>query len=78
MSMILEFEDHGQDFLTWTLDENDMVCECKPFQGSIWCGSEVLNADELQQGLETMVEIKKGNDYFTVKYPVASISYTSN
>jgi len=37
----IHFDDQGQDFLTWDIDENGKVLECKPFMGGMWNGSIV-------------------------------------
>jgi len=37
------FEDKGQDFLEWDLDENNEVVGCRPGQGWVWIGSKVMN-----------------------------------
>lgn len=29
---IIKFKDHGQDLLTWVIDDNGRIVECKPFQ----------------------------------------------
>jgi hypothetical protein len=35
---IIEFEDYGQDFLKWYIDEDGFVLDSIPFQKSIWAG----------------------------------------
>lgn len=35
---IIHFEDHGQDFLEWHIDENGYIIDSKPFQKTIWVG----------------------------------------
>jgi len=37
----IHFDDQGQDFLWWDLDESGLVVDCGPFQASIWVGSKV-------------------------------------
>lgn len=32
------FEDNGQDFLEWDIDENGLVIDSRPFQATVWCG----------------------------------------
>lgn len=35
----IEFEDHGQDFLFWTIDtQKEKVVDCGPFQYTVWVG----------------------------------------
>ncbi len=36
------FEDRGQDFLEWELDEEGFVLVSKPFQTNIWKGTQVI------------------------------------
>lgn len=38
---VLEFQDDGQDFLTWYLDKGGEVLHCEPFQSAIWNGKIV-------------------------------------
>ena len=35
---IIEFEDHGQDFLKWYIDKNGYVLDSRPFQKGVWIG----------------------------------------
>lgn len=39
----LTFEDSGQDFLEWDLDENNVVIACRPFQGRFWRGCVIVD-----------------------------------
>lgn len=36
------FEDKGQDFLIWWLDERGEVLHSEPFQASVWNGTMVI------------------------------------
>ncbi len=38
----VEFEDKGQDFLEWDI-ENGEVVGCRPFQEALWKGTKVHN-----------------------------------
>jgi len=40
----ITFEDHGQDFLEWDIKDG-VVIDCRPFQGWLWNGTKVHNAD---------------------------------
>lgn len=42
MEMII-FEDRGQDFLEWDIDEDGVVVDSRPFQAGIWKGKLVSN-----------------------------------
>lgn len=39
------FEDDGQDFLEWDINDKGEVVACRPFQGAIWIGTKVHNKD---------------------------------
>ena len=39
------FEDDGQDFLEWDINDKGEVVDCQPFQGDIWIGTKVHNKD---------------------------------
>ncbi len=43
MITTIEFEDKGQDFLEWDIDENGKVIACRPFQEWVWVGVTLLN-----------------------------------
>jgi len=61
------FEDHGQDFLEWDLDENGVVIACRPFQEGIWKGTKVLNS-EIRPGEYLLIAWHR-----VVKYPVERV-----
>lgn len=74
MNTKIEFEDHGQDFLTWEIDQSGKIVDSKPFQAGIWCKYHVAYVNELKVG--GFVDIyKKDDDEGTImiKYPIASI-----
>lgn len=37
----ITFEDRGQDFLEWDIDEDGVVVDSRPFQAGIWRGTFV-------------------------------------
>src|SRR5690606_19801034 len=43
----ITFEDKGQDFLTWVINSDGSVVDCRPFQFSIWPKVIVTNYNEL-------------------------------
>lgn len=45
----LHFEDKGQDFLWWKINEDGDVVDCGPFQASVWVG--VVIFDDSESGL---------------------------
>ncbi len=45
------FEDDGQDFLEWDVDENGLVIDSRPFQGAMWAsGNLFLDLESLVVG----------------------------
>lgn len=37
----IELEDNGQDFLSFTTDENGTIIKTEPFQGEVWNGGYI-------------------------------------
>jgi len=68
------FEDHGQDFLQWTIDtEKERVVDCQPFQQDIWVGKKCT-----QKAFEVGGFVIVGTPYtkdgvMTIKHPISSI-----
>lgn len=50
--MKIKFEDNGQDFLWWELDNEGFVINAGPFQASVWVGSQVYMPEHIQPGDE--------------------------
>jgi hypothetical protein len=71
----LTFEDHGQDFLEWDIDENGKVVECRPFQGWVWEGA-VVHLDTLALGEAPRITPKSGR-VMRLRYPVIDIREAS-
>lgn len=72
MNTVLTFDDQGQDFLRWVLDECGIVIGCEPFQESIWNGVRVLDFQNLTEG--DLVSIETKTDVRTLKYPLIGIT----
>lgn len=72
--MKITFEDHGQDFLTWQLDNNGVVVDCLPFQATTWCGC-VVNAHSLLKVGDCVTYVRDGGEATvgSIRYPVAAI-----
>lgn len=51
----IDFEDKGQDFLTWWVDERGEIIHSYPFQGDIWCG-QMLDIDSLKKGSKPLFQ----------------------
>lgn len=71
MSITLVFDDQGQDFLRWTLDERGIVIKCEPFQGAVWNGVRVLDFQNLAEG--DLVSIETKTDVRTLRHPLISV-----
>lgn len=72
---IIEFEDEGQDFLTWYLDKDGCVLDSKPCQRNIWVGKSTV-PDFVQVGdlLPIFMVEREGKDKFShVNYPIKKI-----
>ena len=46
----ITFEDNGQDFLEWKVDEQGLIQESWPFQTELWGKYEIENMAELHVG----------------------------
>lgn len=64
------FEDHGQDFLEWDI-EDGVVVGCRPFQDWLWNGTKVNN-DKIKLGDKLDITFKDGARR-TLNYPVEQI-----
>lgn len=69
----IHFEDHGQDFLEWTLDEEGFVIDCTPAQGSFWCMSGVNDHENLKVGDHVTIINERWDDELTINYPIERI-----
>lgn len=60
----LHFEDQGQDFLWWEIDEHGKVVDCGPFQASVWVGSVIIDDSEtgLTEGDRPLFFSKHGQE----------------
>lgn len=72
---VITFEDHGQDFLTWTVDEVGKILDCQPFQFSIWSRWTVDMVAGLKVGGKVRVRKnwKKSVEYLTIDYPISRL-----
>lgn len=73
MVTIIHFEDHGQDFLDWIVDDKGTVIDVNPFQLSIWGGNQVLGIDTLQTGDQVHYISKHDGKAKYIRYPVERI-----
>lgn len=51
----IEFEDRGQDFLEWDIDDKGIVVDCRPFQGDVWNGTWVVDFPEVKVGMRVAI-----------------------
>lgn len=63
----ITFEDHGQDFLRWKV-ENGCVVSSEPFQSNVWAGCRIVKAESGEK-----VTVNMRGRVFKVAYPVESI-----
>ncbi len=71
MMTVIHFEDHGQDFLKWVVDNDNHVVSSFPCQ-SVWKGAFV-HPTTIKEGMKLIVEINDTTKL--VRYPVAAIEY---
>lgn len=64
------FEDHGQDFLEWDI-EDGVVVDCRPFQGWLWNGTRVHSTD-ISPGLLLDITTRSGRRT-RLRYPVERV-----
>lgn len=68
------FEDHGQDFLFWDIDNNTgEVVDCQPFQAFHWTGRIVANVSTLAVGAYVALKRLKGEADLVIKYPIEKV-----
>jgi phage gp16-like protein len=67
----ITFEDMGQDFLEWDVDDKDVVVGCRPFQAWVWCGTQIMG-DCIHPGSFLRIRTKLGNEY-TLRHKVVSV-----
>lgn len=72
--MDIEFEDHGQDFLRWTLDKNGMVID-SDMQARFWVGGHVADYRNLMAHVPPMYQSKVYGGIRHVNYPLKKIYY---
>lgn len=70
----LHFEDQGQDFLWWEINEEEEVVDCGPFQASVWVGCQLVNDAEtgIVEG-DYPVFMTKTGDFLHLNYKIERI-----
>lgn len=81
--VLIEFEDKGQDFLRWTLRQNDdgymAVIDSLPYEKYLWEGMLVHNADNLLKGVTDKIHVSRpthdnGFGSFDISVKVINVS----
>ena len=72
MQHTIAFEDHGQDFLEWDIQDG-VVVACRPLQEWAWKGTKV-DMTKAQEGQLLPIITKSGAK--VIQYPVITISRT--
>lgn len=73
MATKIRFEDQGQDFLWWVVNDYGRVVNCGPFQASVWIGSIVPDADLLKPNDKVEFIPRNSGDVMVLKYRVQSV-----
>ncbi len=69
---LITFEDHGQDFLKWLINEDNVIVHCEPFQSWLWNGRKVLT-ETLVVGGNIKFVTNTYPEGIELKYPIKSI-----
>ena len=72
--LVMTFEDHGQDFLTWTLDKNGKVIDSN---AQFWCwgGGHVTNHRSLFPGVQPLYQSKGDGAVRRINYPLHKVNH---
>jgi hypothetical protein len=54
------FEDDGQDFLEWDVDDDGEVVGCRPFQDWVWVGTYIFDHENVKPGDHLIVDLPSG------------------
>ena len=73
MSKRITFEDNGQDFLTFDIDNDGYIKEVKPFQGELWKQYRVSNYSNLSVGGFVHLQHLQAIDNFSIKHKIQKI-----
>jgi hypothetical protein len=69
--LIVQLEDHGQDFLEFDVDKDNVIIEARPFQGWLWRGRKILQG-RIRRGMKLKLQ-KPGEHVLTLNYPVRAV-----
>ncbi len=73
MSKRITFEDEGQDFLTFDVDNEGYIKDVKPFQFSIWSKYRVTNFKDLSIGDYVDLSHIETKEKLTLKYKIENV-----
>lgn len=68
----ITFEDMGQDFLEWDIDDKLVVVGCRPFQASVWVGTQLLELPKIRTHPKIKLKYSPGKET-TLNYEVIKI-----
>lgn len=71
LTKTVRFEDHGQDFLEFDIEDGKVI-DCRPFQASIWVGCKVVNTT-VRKGSFLNILTKSERLRITLKYPIEKV-----
>lgn len=71
--LTVHFEDEGQDFLEWDI-ENGEVVACRPFQDWLWKGTKVHNTEIRPGDILTITPRNWPEDSTTMVHPVERVT----
>lgn len=71
------FEDQGQDFLEWDLNDENEVIDSRPFQSWMWVGHKV---DRINVGEQPLIFNPKAPDrgWRVLNYEIEAVKETEN
>jgi hypothetical protein len=71
--MRIHFEDHGQDFLTFQLNNAGVIVDCTPFQSFVWVGQRVKKPHLLKAGDRVALMPEGGQRAKHIRYRIKAI-----
>lgn len=70
-TIIIEFENIGQAFTTWKVNEAGVVTDCQPSQKKVWLTTKVVNLEKLKSG--GLVNLSLGGKIIQLQCPIKNI-----
>ncbi len=70
-TIIIEFENIGQEFTTWKVNQDGVVTDCQPLQKKVWLSTKVVNLKKLKSG--GLVNLSLGGKVIELKCPIKNI-----